>query len=410
MKPVILFASAVCPGQFSLLCEYLNDSGMADAWYLTMPGNRARNEHRYKNLLTFEPDGEAHKTHYYYAARTERSARYSRGLLAAVRKFIAEKGRPDVIVCHSNWGPPQFLFDELDIPVVSYIEFPSYHAHGWEAAYPPDPAQRLTDRNAEMISFHQVLRSALTIVPSAYAKSLFPAALQPMIQVQFEGFDAKPDPQAAAVEPGPFTLGFAARDLSSAKGLEVYIRLVDRLVREGDGAAMRFVAIGDPAAPTYGYEQQFVHRHYNNDTTKTFKDYLLERYPAASVIEFKGKLPYDDYARLVNQIDLFLYPLRHGVANWGLMEIMARGRPLIASNRTFIPELVSHNVSGLLLPDDDGLWLREIRRLRDEPAERARLGAAAAATGAEYHISKVAPKFMALFRRAMATGNPARSG
>lgn len=404
MKPVILFVSAVCPGQFSLLCQHLNDAGLAEAHYLTMPGNKARNEGRYANLIAFEPDGDINKPGYYYSARAERSARLSRGVLKAVQGFIAGRGRPDLIVCHSNWGPPQFLFDEVDVPVVSYIEFPSYHAHGWDPAYPPDPGQRLTDRNAEMLAFHQVLRSALTIVPSAYARSLFPPELQPRIAVQFEGFDVRPEP---AAEEGPFTIGFAARDLSSAKGLEVFVRLVDRLVREGE--EMRFVAIGDPAAPTYGYEQQFVHRHYN-DATKTFRDYLLDRYPAARAIGFPGKLPYEDYAALVNRIGLFLYPLRYGVANWGLMEIMARGRPVIASARNFIPELVRHGENGLLLPDDDELWLREIRRLRDDPAERARLGAAAAATGAEHHIGKIAPKFMALFRRAMATGNPPRGG
>lgn len=408
MKPVILFASAVCPGQFSLLCQYLNDADLAEAWYLTMPGNKARNDHRYSNLLPFDPDGDINKPHYYYAARTERSARISRGLLAAVRKFIADKGRPDVIVCHSNWAPPQFLFDELDIPIVSYIEFPSYHAHGWDSAYPPDAGQNLTDRNAEMVSFHQVLRSALTITPSAYARSLFPAVLQPKIAVQYEGFDVRPEPSPPK-QGGKFTLGFAARDLSSAKGYEMFIRLVDRLVREGDGRDMRFIAIGDPAAPTYGYEQQFVHRHYN-DKTKTFQDYLLERFPAADVIEFPGKLPYEDYSALVNEIDLFLYPLRHGVANWGIMEIMARGRPVIASHRNFLPELITHGVNGLLLPDDDDLWLREIRRLRDTPQEREALGAAAAKRGQDYHISKIAPKFMALFQQAIAMGNPSRSG
>lgn len=406
MKPVILFVSAVCPGQFSLLCQYLNDSGLAEGHYLTMPGNKARNEGRYSNLIAFEPDGDINKSAYYYAARTERAARLSRGVLNAVRAFIAKGGRPDLIVCHSNWGPPQFLFDELDIPVVSYIEFPSYHAHGWDPDYPPDAGQRLTDRNAEMVSFHQVLRSALTIVPSAYAKSLFPAELQSRIAVQFEGFDVRPEPAPTA--DGPFTLGFAARDLSNAKGFQIFVRLVDQLIAAGDGAAMRFVAIGDPAAPTYGYEQQFVHRHYN-DNAKTYRDYLLERHPAAQVIEFPGKLPYDQYSSLVNRIDLFLYPLRYGVANWGLMEIMARGRPLIASARNFIPEILRHGDNGLLLPDDDALWLREIRRLRDNPAERARLGRGAAATGAEYHIEKIAPRFMALFRRAIAAGNPARS-
>ena len=402
MKPVILFASAVCPGQFSLLCQYLNDTGLAQAHYLTMPGNKTRNDGKYSNLIAFKPDGDINDPGYYYASKTERSARLSRGVLAAVREFSAHT-RPDLIVCHALWAPPMFLYDEIDTPVVSYVEFPSYHAHGWDPAYPPDAGQRLTDRNMEMLSFHQVLRSDLTIVPSAYARSLFPPELQGRIAVQFEGFDVAPDPGPRA--PGPFTIGFAARDLSSAKGFEVFVRLADRMIREGD--EVRFIAIGDPAAPTYGYEQQFVERHYK-DKTRTFRDYLLDRYPAARAIGFPGRLPYDQYGALVNSVDLFLYPLRHGVANWGLMEIMARGRPVIASNRCFIPELVRHGDNGLLLPDDDDLWLREIRRLQADPAARAALGAGAAATGAAFHISKVAPRFMALFERAMAAGRARR--
>ena len=53
--------------------------------------------------------------------------------------------------------------------------------------------------------------------------------------MQFEGFDIQaPDEQA---EPPPrqdtrFTVAFSSRDLSSSKGFETFMRLVDRLVRE----------------------------------------------------------------------------------------------------------------------------------------------------------------------------------
>lgn len=400
MPPVILFASAVFPGQFTGLCAHLNQTGLAEAHFLTTPGNVARYGAQHANLLPFTPDGDYTKTHYYYAAKTERSARLSRGLLKAVRAFSATR-RPDLIVCHGLWAPPMFLYDEVDTPIVSYLEFPSYRAHGWQADYPPDESQRLTDRNMEMLSLHQVLRSALTIVPSAYARSLFAPELQPRIAVQFEGFQIEPAPAPAPRSDDRPVIGFAARDLSSAKGFEIFIRLADRMIRDGDPA--RFIAIGDPAATTYGYEQQFVQRRHGAGTS--FRDYLLDRYPAARAVEFPGRLPYAEYAQLLHGIDLFLYPLRHGVANWGLMEIMVRGRAVIGSDRCFLPELIRHGENGLLLPDDDDLWLREIRRLLADPAERARLGAGAAGSGGAYRMDKVAPRYMALFERAMATGN-----
>ncbi|MFC3217296.1 hypothetical protein [Comamonas sp. JC664] len=41
-------------------------------------------------------------------------------------------------MAHSLWGAPNWLYGELDAAIISYIEFPSYLAHGWDAAYPPD--------------------------------------------------------------------------------------------------------------------------------------------------------------------------------------------------------------------------------------------------------------------------------
>jgi glycosyltransferase involved in cell wall biosynthesis len=390
-----------------LLCQYLNESGLATAYFMTTPGNRRKNQSRYSKLLEFRPDGDIHASGYYYSAKSERSARLARGLFWGVRDFIRDHGSPDLIVCHSSWAPPQFVIREFDIPVVTYLEFPSYRSHGWDPAYPPDLSQRLTDCNMEMISYYHVLCSALTIVPSAFARSLLPLELRSMVEVQFEGFDIDVSPpQDSAEVSGRFSLGFAARDLSVAKGLEVFVRLVDRLIREGDGAGMKFIAIGDPAAPSYGYDRQFAQRHFN-DESKTFLDYLLLRYPAARLIEFTGKLPYAEFASVVRDIDLFVYPLQHGVANWGLMEIMARGKPVIASDCNFIPEIICDGESGVLVSGGDEQWLYEIRDLRDNPARREVIGMAAAKRARDFHISRVAERYMALFKQAIARGNRA---
>lgn len=401
-KPTIIFVSSVCPAQHSLLSLYLQKADLAQSWFMTTPGNVKKYFATYPNLLGFQPDGKiVGPQSYYYTSKLERSARIGRGVLKAIQAF--EKAQPiDLIVVHSLWGAPHFLYGETNAAIVSYIEFPSYLGHGWDAAYPPDESQRMADRNIEMLHYHQVLNSDLTIVPSRHARNLFPESLRPLIEVQFEGFDIQPLPTPPEREDKRFTIGFSARDLSSSKGLETYIRLVDRLMREGDGQHMRFVAIGDPQTSTYGFEQQWVARKYGNEV-KSFRDHLLKEYPNAQpVIEFHGKLPYDQFSAMLGSIDLFLYPLRYGVANWGLMEILARGGCIIGSNWGFVPELIQHDVNGMLAPDFDEAWLSAIRLLRDDPARRARYSAAARTTGEAYHISKIAPRYMQLFELAVA--------
>jgi len=397
--PTIVFVGAVYPGQFGLLCDYLQANGYANTYFLTTPGHAARNSDGRDNLRAFTPDGKiVGAQSYYYSDKVERSARISRGVLTALQD-MQQTQRIDVVVAHSLWGAPHFLYDEIDAAIVSYVEMPSYRAHGWDPRYPPDLAQRVADRNTEMLNFHQVLKSDLTIVPSHHAKRLFPAELQGRIEVQLEGLD--PPLKPATREPradGPITIGFTARDLSAAKGLEVYMRLVHKLKSEQVDA--RFIAVGDPTAATYGYEAQWVKRQYDGEVA-SFRDHLLREYPQSEAIEFIGKLPYDEYSELLSDIDLFLYPLQYGVANWGLMEILMRGGCVIAPDRGYASELIVNDVNGLLLPDDDDAWIAAIKELATDPGRRARYGDAAEVMGYGLHISQVAPRYMSLFKTAM---------
>lgn len=398
-RPVIVFAGAVYPGQFGALCDHLRREGLAEAYFLTTPGHRDRNRDRGDHILAFQPDGPiVGPQSYYYTAKLERSARIGRGLLLALRDF--QDRRPiDVVVAHSLWGAPHFLYDEIDAAIVSYVEFPSYRAHGWDAAYPPDLAQRMVDRNIEMLHLHQALRSDLVICPSHHAKRMFPPALQSNIEVQLEGIFIGDAVIPTRNGGDDFTIGFAARDLSSAKGFDTYVRLVDRLA--GQGVKARFVALGGSDGSTYGYEQQWVQRHYNGQVA-SFRDHLMREYPrAAQVIDYPGKLPYDEFVARLQGIDLFLYPLRFGVANWGLIEILSRGGCVIAPDRGYPAELIRDDVNGVLLPDDDGAWIDAIIALKTDPARRARLQTAARSDGARHSLSAVAPRYLTLFRQAM---------
>lgn len=402
-KPIIVFVGAVFPGQFGHLCDHLRQSGLAQSYFLTTPGHMERNRDRGKHILGFRPDGPIMSDdRYYYSSKVERSARIGKGVLNALLE-LRKHTRIDVVVAHSLWGAPHFLYDEIDAAIVSYIEFPSFRAHGWDPAYPPDLAQRITDRNAEMLNFHQALSSDLVICPSQHAKNMFPPALRSNIEVQMEGFDfaSMPEPETGGSGGGKkMVIGFAARDLSSAKGFETYVRLVDALVARGVDA--QFVAFGGAEEVTYGYEQQAIKRLHDGKV-KTFRDHLMLAYPrAANVIEFPGKLPYDEFSKRIAEVDVFLYPLKFGVANWGLVEILGRGGCVLAPDRGYAAELIQDDVNGRLLPDDDDAWIEAILALLEDPARRFRYGQRARSMArAQYSLSVVAPRYMALFRQAM---------
>ncbi len=406
MQPKILFVHTVCPSQFSDLCEYLNVSGMADAWYMTTPGNMKKNQSRYRNLLPLTPDGNMMAANsYYYSGKVERAGRVSLGLYRALKAFL-DKRKLDLIVAHGSLGSPHFLFDEFDIPVIPYIEFPSYADHGWDSRFPPTEGQRLTDKNMQMLSYYEVIKSPRTLVPTEYARSMFPDFLQHKIVARFEGMDpqkiAAREPADVSLPQGKQTLGFAARDLSSAKGLESFISTAAHLSKLNDD--IHFVVIGDPAATTYGYEQLFLDRKYGKESSVTFLEHLMRRYKVdRNRFTLTGKLPYKQFSDLLHQVDLFMYPVLFGSGNWGLIELLIRGRPVVAAARCYMPEFIQHGVNGLLVSDDrPAAWAECILELLADDSRRSALGAAAASAAENYHLPRVAQDYMALFNEVIA--------
>lgn len=87
-----------------------------------------------------------------------------------------------------------------------------------------------------------------------------------------------------------------------------------------------------------------------------------------------------------------------------LLEAMAAGRPIVATDVGGIPEAVRDGREGLIVPAaDSGALSGAIGRLLDEPAVGARLGAAARARArAEYGIEAIAARIEDVYREELA--------
>ena len=403
LKLNILFVHTVCPAQFSDLCEYLNSSGLANAFYMTVPGHKKNYDSRYRNLLSLKPDGNIiARNAYYYSGKIERAARISLGLYRELSTFPK---KIDLIVAHGTWGSPHLIFDEFDVPVITYIEFPSYADHGWDPKYPPDASQRLADKSMQMLSYYQVIKSDLTLVPSDYARQMFPELLRDRISVQFEGIDKckvnQHSPANVYLPSGMKTIGFAALDLSSAKGLETFIETAAFLIKSEE--AIHFVVIGDPDKTTYGYESLFLERKYGKNSKVTFQDHLMRKFKAdPERFTFTGKLPYPEFSDLLNRVDVFAYPVKFGSGNWGLLELLIRGCAVVAANRCYVPEMIKHNQNGVLVQGDDPkVWGAELMSLLNDEYRIKKIRAEAKIRSSKYDISTVAKNYMSIFSKAI---------
>lgn len=101
--------------------------------------------------------------------------------------------------------------------------------------------------------------------------------------------------------------------------------------------------------------------------------------------------------------DILLFPAR--VEGFGIVaaEAGACGRPVVTTDASALPEVVSHGETGLLCPlDDVAAFAAAVRRLGDDPGLRRSLGAAARERiAANFGYDALAAGLLAAYRRAL---------
>ncbi len=137
----------------------------------------------------------------------------------------------------------------------------------------------------------------------------------------------------------------------------------------------------------------------------------------ADQVLFTGRIERDQLPALLAAADLFLLPSVHdhagnvdGLPNT-LLEAMATGLPIVASNVVGVPTVIDDGVAGRLVPERDAAALgAAIGDLLRHPDRAAALGAAARArVERDLTWPQIAHRYLAVYREAIAR-HPARNG
>lgn len=136
---------------------------------------------------------------------------------------------------------------------------------------------------------------------------------------------------------------------------------------------------------------------------------LADSLGIAGRVSFPGFLPQDELRALYAGSHLFLHPSelgpdgdQEGVPN-AMLEAMAGGLPVVATDHGGIPEAVEHGISGLLTPERDAPTLAQsLLGLARDPARYAAMSAAAAArVSAGFALPAQARALEAIYREAL---------
>src|SRR6185369_13738156 len=111
----------------------------------------------------------------------------------------------------------------------------------------------------------------------------------------------------------------------------------------------------------------------------------------------------DDVPALLGTIDVFCISSTYEGTPLTLFEAMAAGRAIVSTAVDGCRELLREGETGLLVPPRDPAALAAaLLRALDDPALRARLGAAARAASAEFDIARTVDRIQDLYDEVLA--------
>ncbi len=119
-----------------------------------------------------------------------------------------------------------------------------------------------------------------------------------------------------------------------------------------------------------------------------------------------------DLFRAIASADLYVQPSREEGLPLALVEAMALGAPVVATAVNGIPEVVEHDVTGLLVPPEDvGALAQAIGTVLDDPTLADRLAQAGRGRiQPDHDLAAVAATMAGLYRRALEHRATRRTG
>jgi glycosyltransferase involved in cell wall biosynthesis len=188
---------------------------------------------------------------------------------------------------------------------------------------------------------------------------------------------------------GPALLGVVAQ-LTPWKGQDVAIRALAAV--RGDGHDAHLLLVGSAkfvAAAT---------RYDNVAFTERLRT-LVRELGVADAVRFLGER--DDVPRVMAALDCLLLPSWEEPFGRVVVEGMAAGLPVIATNVGGPPEIIADGVDGLLRPPrDPAAWASAIAGLLRDPARREALGAAARVSAERFSVDRHVERLLELMGEA----------
>ena len=341
-----------------------------------------------------------------WVAETETKVIRGDAAFKAALKLKHEGFYPDLILAHPGWGESLFLKDVWPkAKLLIYCEF-HYAANDRDVGFDPefpisDDAElcRVRMKNVNNLLHFESADGGFS--PTHWQKSTFPEPFRSKIQVIHDGIDTtalKPKPDVVLklgdkkISRDDEIITFVNRNLEPYRGYHIFMRALPEILRARPKA--RVLIVGSDGV-SYGAKPP------GNLTWKqTFLQEVKDEIDLSRV-HFLGQIPYPQFIGLLQISTVHVYLTYPFVLSWSLLEAMACGCAIVASDTQPLREAIVHEKTGLLTPFFDARQLAtSVCGLLENPEKRKALGEAARQFAVEnYDLQSVClPQMLALIK------------
>jgi glycosyltransferase involved in cell wall biosynthesis len=271
-------------------------------------------------------------------------------------QLIKQQGfNPDVIVAHPGWGESLLLKDIWPkSKYLGYFEY-FYSATGQDFNFDPefivDDAQALAKlRLKNTVNLHALNDMDTGITPTLWQKNTYPVWARPKIEVMHEGIDTSfftPNDKRTLNIPNKGisltssdeVITYAARYLEPTRGFHIFMRALPDLLKLRPNAHV--IIMGNEEG---GYGPA-------PEGHKTWLEMLMEEVGAQldpNRVHILGRLSKADYRNVLQLSKVHVYLTYPFLLSWSMLEAMATGVVLVASNTAPVQEIIKDGKNGLL--------------------------------------------------------------
>jgi len=344
-----LFIHPNMPGQYKHLVRTFADQPEHEVVFITKPSKvQIEGVKKIEYKVSRQAQPETHK----YLLSLEKYIYSAQEVWRVCQALKTQGFEPDIVCAHPGWGDTLLLRDFYkDIPFLYFMEF-YYHAHGSDSNFlnkeptSHDEAAQIRFKN----SLHLMNAEAcdLAISPTHFQAQKHPPEFLSKFSIIHDGIDTetiqpseKNDltlPNGKVIKAKTPLITYVTRNIEPYRGFPTFIKAIELILKKNPDVEVLVIG-GDGS----GYGKSAPKGTSHKEIAMQGLDLDFER------VHFFGKVPYPYYLKVLQASSLHMYLTVPFVLSWSLLESMAAGCCVLASDTEPVREVIQDQKNGCLV-------------------------------------------------------------